>query len=172
MVAYEGPGIGRAEIPELVSLWDDRGSSVMKYGFLGRKFALPTASWFDGSIHRLAVHLHGFFQSRFKAIGKPLSALNPANDYDEYLGHIQQAITELEKEAEHTERPPSSPDHIPSKPFGSDNNASRKRAREVDTDESFMTLDKRRRRGLPASLKRVTVRPSSARPKRSTVKYD
>jgi len=115
--------------------------------------------------------LHQFFKSRFGAIGKPLSALNPANDYDEYLGHIQQAIAELENEPE---RPPSSADHMLSKSINSDSTASRKREHQVDADEEsyILTSSKRRRHGPHASPKRVTAFPSLARPKRSTAKYD
>jgi len=128
---YEGLVLGRTKITEMGLCGMAVVSSIMKYGLLGRDFALPIATWFDGSVHRLAIRLHQFFKSRFGAIGKPLSALNPANDYDEYLGHIQQAITELENEPE---RLPSS-QIICLKIINSDSTASRKREHQVDADE-------------------------------------
>jgi hypothetical protein len=98
--AYERPGTGKAELPRLLSLWDHPGASDFKEGLFNQDFQLPVAPWFGESLHQLAIRLHRFFDFRYKSVGKPLSSLNSAKDYDEFLSHILQGLADLEKEFE------------------------------------------------------------------------
>jgi hypothetical protein len=76
----ESLGTVKAELHELLSLWDHPGSSAFKQGLFNRDFQLPVAPWFGESLHHLAVRLHRFFDFRFKSVGKPLSSLDSAKD--------------------------------------------------------------------------------------------
>ena len=98
-------------------------------------------------------------------VGMPLSALHPAQDYDEFLAHIRQTITDLEEE---TEPMPESP---PSIPFESTrklvNTSSGKRGRD-DSNESNESRGPSRR---PSRVLLTPIFPVK-RSRRSTASYD
>ena len=166
LVAFEGPCKHKAETPKPIALWDHPAASTIKYGQFVGEFQLPIASWFGSSLHRLAVHLHQFFEFRFDLIGKPLSALHPTKDYDEFLAHIRQSITDLEEETEPT------PELPPSKPFETirqlSYTGSGKRERETGSNEPDRWYGPSRR---PSHARRTPI-PSVKRSRRSTANYD
>jgi hypothetical protein len=109
LVVYERPRAWMAELPELISSWDEPGSSNIKQGLLNHDFNFSVAPWFGGSLRRLIGRLHRFFRFRFELLQKPLSSLDPAKDYDEFLSHIRQGIAEMDEEPEPVEHVSPSP---------------------------------------------------------------
>ena len=170
LASFEGPGNRVAEVPQLVALWDDPASHILKLGLFSGEFILPVSPWFGLSFRNLAAHLHHFFDVREDLVGKPFSSLDPAKDYDEYISHIRQSIVDLEREvlegegvctALHENR--ATIPHVHGM-------KSRKRGRGSlgDDEESDLPSARNQR---PRS-KHATVPPCCARPRRSTANYD
>ncbi|KAF8461314.1 hypothetical protein JB92DRAFT_3072201 [Gautieria morchelliformis] len=77
-------------LPGKAAWWDDEDACAMKGGhFASRDFLLPLDSWFNGCFRELAVNLWNFFRLRSLGLTNFVSA---RNDYDEYLGYIDQCI--------------------------------------------------------------------------------
>ena len=166
LVAFEGPGKPKAETPKHIALWDHPASSLIKYSQLNRDLKLPIAPWFGNSLHRLAVHLHGFFEFRFHLIGKPLSALHPTKHYDEFLAHIQQSITDLEEETEPTPEFPRS--KLSEAVRQLSYTGSGKRSRETVSNEPDKSYGPIRH---PSRVRRYPI-PPVKRSRRCTANYD
>jgi len=168
LVAYQRPGIIRVEMPDTISLWDDPGSYLYKIGLLASEFKLPVSPWFGQSLRALLVRLHGFFNKREALLGRPPSDPDPVRDYDEFLSHIEQSITDLEQESVGALMPDT---HAPI-PDGAEVLVSLKRSYEPfnhgDEDEDLSLTPSRRQ---PPPARPVKSQPLRKRPRRSTANY-
>jgi Fungal protein kinase len=99
LMVYSGPRKAKVILPDVAEFWDDPDSSTLKRGHFGlRRCSVSVDPWFGPCFQALTTGLFDFFRIRRLDLGKPLSALNPAKDYAEYIGCIQQCILDMEVE--------------------------------------------------------------------------
>ena len=99
LMVYSGPHKVKAKFPEDASLWDLPDSFGVKRGdFSWEEYILPVDPWFGPCFKVLASRLFYFFRTRRFDPAKPVSALDPGKDYDEYLGYVKQCIVDMEAE--------------------------------------------------------------------------
>ena len=161
--SFEAAGVPKAELPEELTLWDLPYSHAMKGGHMGMKFVLPISPWFGKSLSKLAVDLHTFFKLRRKR------ALDPVEDYGDFLSTIRQCISGLEVEDLETTEDPQSTSIKASNANLVDSRPPKRKSESI-TEESggeSSTVPPRRR---PAR-RRTLVLPPLARPWRSTANY-
>src|SRR6266481_7417589 len=161
--SFEAAGVLKAELPEALTLWDVPYSGVMKGGHIGTNFDLPISPWFGKSLPKLAVDLRAFFRLRRDR------ALDPVEDYADFLSMIRQCISASEiEDLETTEDPQSTSlgaigtNLVDSRPL--------KRKSASITEESggeSSTVSPPRR----PVRRRKLILPPPARPWRSTANY-
>ena len=163
IASFEAAGVPKSEIPKQLTFWDLPYSDAMKGGQMLSDFRLPISPWFGKSLPKLAVDLHTFFKLRRKR------ALNPVEDYGDFLSTIRQCISALEIEDLETIEDSRSTclgandtNPVDSRP--------QKRKSDSITEESggeSSTVPPRRR----SVRRRKLVLPPPARPWRSTANY-
>jgi hypothetical protein len=110
LMVYSGPHKARVPPPKHASYWDGPKPYVSKAGeILGGYFRLPVDPWFGPCLKALARRLYTFFHIRCPMYGDLVPPVDSKKDYDEYLGHIQQCILDMEAEdlaaKQHTSSP-------------------------------------------------------------------
>jgi hypothetical protein len=172
LASFHGPGAvsgtSKNPVPGYVEAWDGPSPFFLKHGQFAPLFELPVDPWFGTSLRHLALQLHLFFVRRSDLIGKPLSSLDPAKDYDEFLGHIRECIAELEKEGETKEMLSSQPRQRSSGPEAGSPDATRTRDRQMFESNSPSTQADHPHRTI---LRIRTGALVFRRPERSTANY-
>jgi Fungal protein kinase len=112
LTIYTAPHKARCKPRGIASWWDNSMSYQMKIGQIASySFDLPLEPWFGPCFQKLASSLHKFFHVRRPSMGDLAPPVDPAKDYDEYLGYIRQCILDMDAEdMAATRRPPSPSD--------------------------------------------------------------
>ena len=160
--AFEAAGVPKAELPEEPTLWDLPYSHAMKGGHMGFDFDLPISPWFGKSLSTLAVDLHAFFKLRRRR------ALDPVDDYGDFLSTIRQCISGLEIEESETTEDPQSTSLRASDTNLVDIRPPKHKSESITEKSGGESSAVPPRRRL---VRRKLLPPQLARPRRSTANY-
>lgn len=163
VAGYERPGVGKSPIPKGLNLWDLSEAYIFKDGLMVEDPCYAVSPWFGSSLRKLLKNLFGFFRARKPYYDDVVITLDPTKDYDEFLGHIKQAILDLEGEPPfHEERRLQNEENLVESPKSA---SERDRGSDSDGYESIEAKPRpRRRKRMP----QINVR---RRPLRSTANY-
>jgi hypothetical protein len=103
--SYKAPGTPASPAPGILEGWKLPYASDVKHGWIvSPTLRLPVSPWFGNSIGTLCVRLHSFFKRRSldarqaSKDGRDPPPHIPSIDYDEFLQHIRQAISDMDSD--------------------------------------------------------------------------
>jgi hypothetical protein len=164
VAGYSRPVTPKIPLPEILDAWNRGFARGVKHGWIiTLPFDLEVSSWFGHALRALCVRLHSFFETRNREAreardeGRIPPRQVASTDYEEFINHIRQAISEMDSDDFDLARLSDAPS-VSTKD-------KRRTPREECSDESEQPRPPRRARRNPPAVAPVV------RPRRTTAHY-